>query len=143
MSFEICHCRDFLPHPTYSDGVHQPRKKLVQQLQDVKPVVTNEFFTIKLGNCQKTCRVCNQKKADRRKKTAGASGESYHADDDDNKNEESDLGHFTLEEYLTIIAMDETARSFSALVNVEVLHLKGRDLVDAIALEVWQCVGYR
>jgi hypothetical protein len=48
-----------------------------------------------------------------------------------------------LEEYLTIIAMDETARSFSALVNVEVLHLKGRDLVDAIALEVWQCVGYR
>ncbi|KAJ6614190.1 hypothetical protein B0H10DRAFT_1803925 [Mycena sp. CBHHK59/15] len=39
--------------------------------------------------------------------------------------------------------MDETARSFSALVNVEVLHLKGRSLVDAIALEVWQCLGYR
>ncbi|KAJ7829611.1 hypothetical protein B0H13DRAFT_1916378 [Mycena leptocephala] len=119
-----------------------PAKSWCSSCKTSKPA-TNEFFTIKLGNCQKTCRVCNQKKADRRKKTAGASGASYHADDDDDKNEESDLGHFTLEEYLTIIAMDETARSFSALVNVEVLHLKGRDLVDAIALEVWQCVGYR
>jgi hypothetical protein len=71
-----------------------------------------------------------------RKKAAEAtkSGESYPADDDNTNEDLSDLSRFTLKEYLTIIAMDETARSFSAL--VEILHLKGRSLVDAIALEV-------
>ncbi|KAJ7808642.1 hypothetical protein B0H13DRAFT_1920635 [Mycena leptocephala] len=91
---------------------------------------TSKFFTIKLGKCPGTCRVCSQKKADKRKKAAEAttSGESYPADDDNTNEDLSELSRFTLEEYLTIIAMDETARSFSALVDVEILRLKGRSL---------------
>ncbi|KAJ7828439.1 hypothetical protein B0H13DRAFT_2373193 [Mycena leptocephala] len=102
-----------------------------------KPAMS-EFFTIKLGKCLGTCCVCSQKKADKRKKAAEAtkSEESYPADDDNTSEDLSDLSCFTLEEYLTIITMDETAQSFSVLVDVEILHLKRWSLVDTIALEV-------
>ncbi|KAJ7754197.1 hypothetical protein DFH07DRAFT_773847 [Mycena maculata] len=103
-----------------------PDKSRCSSCKTWKPATT-EFFDIKLGKCPGTCRVCKQKKAEKRKKaTEGtASGGSYPTDDDDTNEELSDLSRFTLEEYLTVIAMDKTARSFSALVDTEVLDLKG------------------
>jgi hypothetical protein len=54
---------------------------------------TSEFLTIKLGKCSGTCRVCSQKKTDKRRKAAEAttSGESYPADAD-NTNDVGNVG---------------------------------------------------
>jgi hypothetical protein len=108
-------------------------------------LATNEFFNIKHGKCPKTCRICTERKAKQRKKTTedSTTGRSYPIDDGDVDEDSSDLCRVTLEEFLAIIAMDESARSFSALVDTQSRDLKGRPLADAIAKEVLHCVGYR
>jgi hypothetical protein len=87
-------------------------------------LATDEFFNIKLGKYAKTCRVCNQRKKEKNKdkpRDSTATGQSYPTDGGDADQDLSDLPRVTLEEFLAIIAMDENARSFAALVDTQIL----------------------
>ncbi|KAJ7911797.1 hypothetical protein B0H13DRAFT_1875416 [Mycena leptocephala] len=108
-------------------------------------LATDEFFNIKLGKCPKTCCICNQRKKEKNKdkpRDSTATGQSYPTDGGNADEDLSDLPQVTLEEFLAIIAMDENARSFAALVDTQILKSNGRSLADNIALEVLHCVGY-
>ncbi|KAJ7836105.1 hypothetical protein B0H13DRAFT_1913287 [Mycena leptocephala] len=85
-------------------------------------LATDEFFNIKLGKCPKTCRVCNQRKKENKPRDSTATGQSYPTDGGDADEDLSDLPRVTLEEFLAIIAMDENARSFAALVDTQILY---------------------
>ncbi|KAJ7854449.1 hypothetical protein B0H13DRAFT_1903690 [Mycena leptocephala] len=63
-----------------------------------------------------------EKKNKNKPRDSTATGQSYPTDGGDTDEDLSDLPRVTLEEFLAIIAMDENARSFAALVNTQILY---------------------
>ncbi|KAJ7318691.1 hypothetical protein DFH08DRAFT_971072 [Mycena albidolilacea] len=105
----------------------------------MKPL-TAEYFARKGTGFMKTCLSCRNRDRKREQAAKGQEPrEPASAADDDY----AGLSCVDFEDFIAVIAMDESVRSFSAFVDATVLGKQGKGLAQAIVAEISECIDYK
>ncbi|KAJ7059299.1 hypothetical protein C8F01DRAFT_1146705, partial [Mycena amicta] len=107
--------------------------------------ITRDNFVFRNGAFLRTCLKCQNRRC---KTQLGGDGDDDGEADKENEpaadDDDSELTVIELEDFLAIISMDESVRSFSALVDTaKTGKEKGRNLADLIAEEIHSCIDYK
>jgi hypothetical protein len=105
----------------------------------MKPL-TAEYFAREGMGFMKTCLPCcyRDRKRDQVAKGQEPREPTSAADDD-----YAGLSCVDFEDFIAVIAMDESVRSFSAFVDTMVLGKQGKGLAQAIVAEISECIDYK
>jgi hypothetical protein len=101
---------------------------------------TAEYFARKGTGFMKTCLPCRNRD---RKQEQAAKGQESREPASAADNDYAGLSCVEFEEFIAVIAMDESVRSFSAFVDATVFRKQGKGLAQAIVAEISECIDYK